>query len=144
MRFLSARLPVGTPGLFLCLLLLLASLSLSSARFTSDPDQKLPDDAIEEEDEWVAYPAEIVKRDGQMRLEDLWHKHIWRTVAGVVVELMMLAVILGVCMGVSTRIGALFLFVVFTLHVVVFFFVLLHLRIVDPVTALGQPWGDVY
>ena len=150
--------------LFFLVGLVLASLCMeSSAGFASgSPNDGLRlDELIEEEDEWVVAPpiddvdsghdqqlhGQMGKRSGraqQMRLEDLWERHFWRTVAGVAIEVVMLAVILGVCMGVSSKIGALFLFVVFALHVLFFFFVLLRVRITDPVSDLGKPWGDVY
>jgi hypothetical protein len=144
---------------FILLGVVLASLCTEgSAAFGADglrSDLRL-DELIEEDDEWVVatpiYDEEdeqhaLAKRSGraqQMRLEDLWEKHFWRTVAGVAVEVVMLAVILGVCLGVSSKIGALFLFVVFALHVLMFFFILLRLRVTEPVVDLGKAWGDVY
>jgi hypothetical protein len=137
-----------------------ASAGFASGSPSYENDGLRLDELIEEEDEWVVAPPidddgghvqqlhdQMAKRSGraqQMRLEDLWERHFWRTVAGVAVEVVMLAVILGVCMGVSSKIGALFLFVVFALHVLFFFFVLLRVRITDPVSDLGKAWGDVY
>lgn len=157
-------------SLFL-LSLLLASLCACSASRLSDStklkDDFLLDELVEEEDEWIYYSdtAPVQTNDAeedasedpvmhdfsrrygraqQLTLSDLWHKHFWRTMAALGVEAAMLLVIMGLCLGVSSKIGALFLFVLFALHVLFFFFVLLRVRIVEPVVDLGKPWGDVF